>query len=386
MISREDRIAIAKHLLQQLAPEWAQNPRLRGDLKHFVNTGSLDAIQDKRIASLLNTLQMNPQATQNPQYIQKLLHQYGIPIVTGYIQDEQTRSGMTDILSDIGSNPNLLDSNMSPQHRDQNSQQYAQQKAIGMVQGMLGNQATNMDIQRMMAHYQRAGSPSPNDKQRFRQYVTHYLRDTYPHKTEQEIQHLADEQIALIPQQKRASGSQLLSSLPQGCYIPLAFLALFACLGIVQLTLLLAYVIVTPGVNQNPIGSAFNATVLILTVGTSVILWLRHQARSPLHIVRLVMLLGFFGVMIFGMFQTGLIDLEAFTDGTTEDKQRIIGSALLLLSVGTAVVFWVRRQVMNIVWTIVVIAIIIIAIIFAIQSGIIDIDSMLSNLKPTGFE
>ena len=51
MISREDRIVIAKHLLQQLAPEWMQNPKLRGDLKNFVNTGSLNAIQDRRIAS-----------------------------------------------------------------------------------------------------------------------------------------------------------------------------------------------------------------------------------------------------------------------------------------------------------------------------------------------
>ena len=329
---------------------------------------------------------MNPQATQNAQYIQKLLHQYGIPIVTEYVQDEQVRAMMTDILSDVSSNPNLLALNISPQQREQHAQQYVQQKAIGMVQGMLGNQANNMDIQRMMAHYQRAGSPSPNDKQRFRQYVTNYLRDIYPHKAEQEIQHLANEQIALIPQENRSLSSRLFSGIPQGCYIPLAFLALFACLATVQVTLLLAYIIVTPGVNQNPIGSAFNATVLILTAGAGVILWLRRQTQSPLHIIRLAMLLAFFGVMIFGMFQIGIIDLEAFTDGSVEDQQRVIGSALLTLSVGSAVVLWARRQVMNIVWTIVVIVIIIASIIFAIQSGIIDIDSMLSNLKPTGFE
>lgn len=379
MFTQQDRIEIARYLVSQLTPQWAQNPQLRQDLKTFVATGSTDSIQDGRITSLLQDLQQRPANTINQHtYIRQLLHQHGIPMMTAYVQDENLRSGMADVMTNVVNTPEFFDPNIDPQRREQ----LVQAQAMQMVQGLMGSRANSPEFQRMMVHYQQAGMPSPNDKKRFRQYLASYFREINPHMTDSQINALVEQNIATLPKQQAG----LFSFVPEGCMIPLAFIALFGFMGMVMLVLLLGVLITSPTFAETEFGSALGATMLVMTVGTSVILWIRRQASSPLQLLQLASLLAIFGVVIFVMFQSGVIDIEAFTEGTIEDKQRIIGSGLLMLSVGSAVLLWVRRQFMNIIWTIVLIAIIIAALIFAVQSGIIDLESLTSNANSTPFQ
>lgn len=375
MFTRQDRAEIARYLVSQLTPQWAQNPQLREDLKTFVNTGSMDSIQDGRVSALLQELNQQSPTTDRQTHIRQLLHQHGIPMMTAYVQDESLRSGMADMMSDVLNTPEFFDPNVDSQQR----QQLVQAQAMQMVQGMMGSRANSPEFQRMMVHYQQAGMPSPYDKGRFRQYLMGYFREANPHMTDAQIHMLVEQQMASIPKEERG----IFSLVPDGCMLPLAFVALFGFLGLVMIILFVGVFITSPAFAETKFGSALGMTFLVMSVGTSVFLWVRRHATSPIKLVQLASTVLIFGGIIFAMFQSGVIDIEAFTEGTLEDQQRVIGSGLLILSVGSAILLWVRRQFMNIIWTIALLVIIIGAMIFAVQSGIIDLESLTSNINST---
>jgi hypothetical protein len=202
------------------------------------------------------------------------------------------------------------------------------------------------------------------------------VRRQFPHLTEAETQRAVEEYAAVMEAQNKSG----VFGVPEGCMIPLAFVALFLFLGGVMGLLLLLLVgesVLASAFWQSDVGRSLSATLFLMSIIGGLFAWFRRQTGLSGRLIRITLMVAFAIAVGLAGVQFFLIDPQAVDAAMIESNTSdVMTGALFAMSIVTGLVMWVRRQVMSVVWMAIFGVMVAVIVLLASQSGVIDLQSI----------
>jgi hypothetical protein len=188
--------------------------------------------------------------------------------------------------------------------------------------------------------------------------------------------------MAQIPEDKGG-----LFGLPAGCLIPLAFLGvmgfMLAVMGLL-LALLIGQSISLSALAETDAGRALSGSLALVSAGASAYFWLNRQMRSGVMMFQLAVIAVIFGGAAYFLLQTDALDVNAIVDQASVNREHTLQIGLLLLSVISSVFLWIRRQAMNLLWTVLLLVVIIGAALVALNTDSFNLDTLFKSASNAG--
>lgn len=373
--STERRIQLAEKFYAIGPRNLTTNPNVRQMLDAYVQTGDLSVIANDKLRKIIARLEDLQLDEMTPQQQEEVIQQGAARIATLFVRDPEMRDFISNFVAG------------APMSQDQDQiQDYATDSIMGFMKSQAGPEgAGNVQMswdamqQTMAAMNLTMGDMDFSDPAFQTAYFTNTVQRQYPHLTPAET-HRAVEELRTISIETGMWGNQRRSIIPEGCVLPLTFLAVIGFLYAVMGLLLLAMLgtVALPAFWQTEAGQALNATLFLIGLIAGLTTWLRRQGiRSGL--LRLV--LG--GVLIAGVglmiVQLLAIDTDALAETATTDGDQTVALAVFGLSVLVSGFLWLRARTLNLITISVLLVLIVLIIGIAQQSGILDLTEINLN-------
>lgn len=386
-LSAQKRVQLAERLYALGPQNLTSDPRFRQILDEYVDTGDLAAIGNARIRAMLTRIEDLELDHMTPDQIDGVVRQGMAKYLNIIVKDPETRDFMQDFISEA---PLNVDDNML--------ESYVTDAVTGFIKQQAGDGAGQFQMnwdalqQAMRESGYSIGNADFDDPVFSDRYFTLTVQGQFPGLTEAETRRAVAEYQAINKEIGLFGGGQRRSIIPDGCVLPLTFLAIIAFLyGVMGLLLLLMVgTISLPLFWQTEVGQALNATLFLMGILGGIYGWLRRRGiRSALiQFIFGGMLLASAGLVVF---QLIAIDTDALAQAATVDIDQTIGAVAFGVTILTSGLLWLRARSLNLLILGIVLAVWISLFIWAQQSGLLDLSEINLDIfntsdTRTGFE
>lgn len=386
-LSAQKRVQLAERLYALGPQNLTSDPRFRQILDEYVDTGDLAAIGNARIRAMLTRIEDLELDHMTPDQIDGVVRQGMAKYLNIIVKDPETRDFMQDFISEapLNADDNMLES-------------YVTDAVTGFIKQQAGDGAGQFQMnwdalqQAMRESGYSIGNADFDDPVFSDRYFTLTVQGQFPGLTEAETRRAVAEYQAINKEIGLFGGGQRRSIIPDGCVLPLTFLAIIAFLyGVMGLLLLLMVgTISLPLFWQTEVGQALNATLFLMGILGGIYGWLRRRGiRSALiQFIFGGMLLASAGLVVF---QLIAIDTDALAQAATVDIDQTIGAVAFGVTILTSGLLWLRARSLNLLILGIVLAVWISLFIWAQQSGLLDLSEINLDIfntsdTRTGFE
>jgi len=386
-LSAQKRVQLAERLYALGPQNLTSDPRFRQILDEYVDTGDLAAIGNARIRAMLTRIEDLELDHMTPDQIDGVVRQGMAKYLNIIVKDPETRDFMQDFISE------------APLNADDNTlESYVTDAVTGFIKQQAGDGAGQFQMnwdalqQAMRESGYSIGNADFDDPVFSDRYFTLTVQGQFPGLTEAETRRAVAEYQAINKEIGLFGGGQRRSIIPDGCVLPLTFLAIIAFLyGVMGLLLLLMVgTISLPLFWQTEVGQALNATLFLMGILGGIYGWLRRRGiRSALiQFIFGGMLLASAGLVVF---QLIAIDTDALAQAATVDIDQTIGAVAFGVTILTSGLLWLRARSLNLLILGIVLAVWISLFIWAQQSGLLDLSEINLDIfntsdTRTGFE
>jgi len=387
-LNQVQRIKLAEHFYAVGPRKLTTNPQVRDMVDAYVASGNVNAIANEKLRTMIQRLEDLQLDEMTPQQIDATVRD-GLATVLGMVvRDPDSKDFMRDFIGN------------APLTQDQDTlNDYVTTSVMGHMQSQLDAQSAHQfqmswgTMQQTMTDMGLSMNDMDFDDPAFQTaYFTNTIQRQYPHLTPAETRRAVDEYRA-IAQEMNWFGTNRRSLIPEGCVLPLTFLAVIAFLYGVMGLLLLAILgtVALPAFWQTEVGQALNATLFLIGIIGGLYTWLRRTGMRG-GLLRLILggvLIASVGLLVVQLIS---LDTDALAETATTDVDQTLAMGVFGLSILLSGFLWLRARTLNLLTGGILLVLIVVMVTLAQQNGILDLtDINLDFLSDTtedtiGFE
>ncbi|MEQ8673964.1 MAG: hypothetical protein RLP44_32265 [Aggregatilineales bacterium] len=398
---REARIRVAKEVFGLVVDRWYTAEQVKPELDHYVQSGILQALQERRLAKLIERVSQLPPAQITPEEVTRIM----TPADESPVEDEQALQDrvahqLEQVLGDYNNqDPEVIRMYgmmmQNPPRNDDELRRFCEyfvttlpatspnRATLNRYLSASAPQATYTPRPSVPPMQARPSTPQQPVQQRPPvQSVQPAQVSSRPYATPAPERSRVEPSRRPAPQQESGSLSGAFSgSFPGGCVWLVIYVVGLGIAGAIALLMFGAFLVQNKDFYQTEVGQGLGAATGYVSTGAGVFFWLRRQASSKLLMARfMVMLFGSAAVLYF-VVSSGWIDVNALANSSASDREQLLGIGTMVVSGATTVFLWAKNLLRQLMWLAVLAVIGGGGLAFLFYTGAIDLDALLAGLR-----